>query len=105
MSMPHSAIPSTGRAVASRASCRPGSLKQAITKAAASSRARIRRAIGCTTCSTWAWVSMPGGPSASVTHSIDGPPAMRKGATARSIALVTASLELGLITTIGALIG
>ena len=75
-----------------------------MTKAAASSRARTNRQIGCTTCSTCACVSIPGGPAASVTHSIIGPPAMRQGRSAASIASVTAWVEFGLITTIRSVI-
>ena len=54
--------------------------------------------IGPTTCSTWAWFSMPGGPSFKVTHSMAGPPGMRNGSIAVSMPLVTASVELGLMT-------
>ena len=54
--------------------------------------------IGATTCSTWAWFSMPGGPSFRVTHSMAGPPVMRSGSIAASMPLVTASVELGLMT-------
>ena len=54
--------------------------------------------IGPTTCSTCAWVSMPGGPSFRVTHSMAGPPAMRSGSMARSMPSVTAWVELGLMT-------
>jgi hypothetical protein len=61
---------------------------------------RTSRQIGRTTCSTWACLSTPGGPSASVTHSIAGPPAMRQGCSAASIAAVTAPVQFGLITTI-----
>src|SRR4051794_39608160 len=42
---------------------------------------------------------MPGGPSASVRHVIDGPPEMRNGATASSIPAVTLWVEFGLMTT------
>src|SRR5712692_1603628 len=97
--MPHSAMPSTGLRVASRALCRPGSLKQATTKAAASlSRARMVRQSGAMTLSASLWLSIPGGPSARVTHSIAGPPGMRSGASPSSIAAVTATVELGLMT-------
>ena len=54
--------------------------------------------IGATTCSTWAWFSMPGGPSFRVTHSMAGPPFMRSGSMAASMPRVTASVELGLMT-------
>src|SRR5260221_14016706 len=98
--MPHSAIPSTGLRVASRAVWRPGSLKQATTKAAASlSRARMARQSGAMTPSASLWLSMPGGPSAKVRHSIAGPPGRRSGASPSSIAAVTATVELGLMTT------
>jgi len=54
----------------SRAACSPGSLKQAMTKAEQSlSRWRTMALTGATTLSTWACVSMPGGPSFRVTHS------------------------------------
>src|SRR5688572_22364623 len=43
-------------------------------------------------------VSTPGGPSASVTHSIAGPPSIRSGSHAAFIASVTACVELGLMT-------
>src|SRR5262245_39192030 len=103
--IPDSAMPSTGLAVVSRASASPGSLKQAITNAAQSlSRARIIRASGWTTASTCACVSIPGGPSASVAHSIAGPPARRSGSIAASIPRVTTSLELGLMTRMRSLI-
>ena len=42
----------------------------------------------------------PGGPSASVRHSIAGPPAIRQGCNAASMAAVTAPVQFGLITTI-----
>ena len=45
-----------------------------------------------------ACVSTPNGPSASVEQTISGPSAKRSGATAASIAAVTASFELGLTT-------
>src|SRR3984893_8840179 len=97
--MPHSAMPSTGLRVVSRALCRPGSLKQATTKAAASlSRARMVRQSGAMTLSASLWLSIPGGPSARVRHSIAGPPARRSGARPSSIAAVTAAVELGLMT-------
>src|SRR6185437_15971989 len=54
--------------------------------------------MGGTTLSTWAWVSMPGGPSFKVTHSMAGPPARRSGSMALSMPAVTASVELGLMT-------
>src|SRR5262249_28733106 len=53
---------------------------------------------GATTPSTCCCVSMPGGPSFSVTHSIAGPPGMRSGSTAWSMPRVTASVEFGLMT-------
>src|SRR5687767_5586935 len=43
---------------------------------------------------------MPGGPSLSVTQSMAGPPAMRSGSHASSMPRVTASVELGLMTSI-----
>src|SRR5215468_5177338 len=99
VSRPLSAMPNTGLRVASRAACRPGSEKQAMTKAAARlSCCSTRRQSGATTSSTWRWVSMPGGPSARARHSISGPPALRNDSTAVSIARVTASLLLGLMT-------
>src|SRR5687768_10587528 len=55
---------------------------------------------GATTPSTCCCVSMPGGPSFSVTQSIAGPPSMRSGAHASSMPRVTASVELGLMTSI-----
>jgi hypothetical protein len=51
-----------------------------------------------TTCSTCAWLSMPGGPSFKVMHSMTGPPLMRSGSIAASMPLVTASVEFGLMT-------
>jgi hypothetical protein len=94
-------MPSTGRRVVSRAECRPGSLKHAMTKAAArGSSSAISRSIGATTPSTSRWVWMPDGPSASVTHSMRGAPAMRSGSHARSMPRVTASVEFGLMTKI-----
>src|SRR5260370_12041865 len=96
--IPHSAMPSTGFAVASRAENRPGSLKQAMTKAAVSgSASRIARQSGAMTSSASVWLSTPGGPSLSVMQSIPGPPVIRNGAIASSIARVTASFEFGLI--------
>src|SRR4029077_617978 len=62
------------------------------------SRDRTVLLIGATTLSTCAWVSMPGGPSLRVTHSMVGPPAMRNGSMARSMPSVTACVELGLMT-------
>jgi len=55
---------------------------------------------GETTESTCCCVSIPGGPSFSVAHSICGPPGMRKGAHASSMPRVTASVEFGLMTRI-----
>src|SRR3954466_5695808 len=96
--MPHSAMPITGRSpAASRTACRPGSLKQASTKASALSRdTRLTR--GMTTLSASRCELMPGGPSASPTTLISGPPDIRSGATASSIAVVTDAEELGLMT-------
>jgi peptide/nickel transport system substrate-binding protein len=92
-------MPSTGFAVDSRAENRPGSLKQAITKAAASaSPSRITRQSGRITLSASLWLSTPGGPSLRVMQWRSGPPGMRSGAIASSIAQVTASVEFGLIT-------
>jgi hypothetical protein len=57
-------MPSTGFAVASRAENRPGSLKQAMTKAAFSGSASpIARQSGAITASASVWLSTPGGPS------------------------------------------
>ena len=99
--IPHAAMPSTGRRVARRASASPGSLKQAMTNAsAASSFDATNRAIGAATSRTWASVSIPGGPSARVTHSMSGPPPRRNGPTAASMPSVTASVEFGFRTTI-----
>src|SRR5882672_5980170 len=53
---------------------------------------------GATTPSTCCCVSMPGGPSLSVAHSITGPPGMRSGSSAWSMPRVSASVELGLMT-------
>ena len=70
-----------------------------MTKAAVSgSASRIARHSGAMTASASVWLSTPGGPSRSVTQSIPGPPVIRSGAIASSIARVTASVEFGLIT-------
>src|SRR5215471_765709 len=99
--IPHSAMPKTGFAVASRAENRPGSLKQAMTKAVArASLSRIRRQSGRITLSASVWLSTAGGPAQRVTQSIPGPPAKRKASIASSMPRVTASVELGLITRI-----
>jgi len=92
-------MPSTGFAVVSRAENRPGSLKQAMTKAAVcASASRISRQSGRMTRSASLWLSTAGDPSASVTQRISGPPGMRSGAIASSMPCVTASVELGLTT-------
>jgi hypothetical protein len=92
-------MPNTGFAVASRAENRPGSLKQAMTKAAVcASVSRISRQSGRITASASLWLSTAGGPSASVTQRISGPPAKRRDAMASSMPCVTASVELGLTT-------
>ena len=77
---------------------RPGSEKQAITKAEARLSLLLRPGgrAGLPTSSTWRWVSMPGGPSARVRHSISGPPALRSGSTAASMARVTAFAAVGI---------
>ena len=62
-----SAIPKVGRCVVARISVRPGSEKQAFTKAAVFlSSERTNRHKGSITASTSASVSIPGGPSAKV---------------------------------------
>ncbi len=95
--MPHSAIPMTGRPpAASRTACRPGSLKQAMTNASASSCATSDTR-GMTTLSESRWVAIPGGPSRRSVTSSTGPPVRRSGCSAASIAAVTAAEELGLM--------
>jgi hypothetical protein len=99
-------MPRTGFAVASRAANSPGSLKHAMTKAAVSGSASpIARQSGAMTASASLWLSTPGGPSRSVMQSIPGPPAIRNGAIASSIARVMASVEFGLITRMRSAIG
>jgi hypothetical protein len=72
-----------------------------MTKAAASrSRSRISRNSGMMTPSASPWLSIPGGPSGKVSAVIGGPPGRRSGSTAASMARVTASVELGLMTRI-----
>ncbi len=75
-----------------------------MTKAEATlSCAATARHSGSMTESASCWLSMPGGPSHSVWQTMSGPPLRRNGAIAASMAAVTASVELGLMTTIGPL--
>src|SRR5262245_19202656 len=97
-STPHSAMPNTGRAVPSRHTCRPGSLKQAMTKASEALSVSTSRRNGSTTLSTSTWFSIPNGPSASVEQTISGPLSNRIGCSASSSPRVTASFEFGLTT-------
>ena len=73
-----------------------------MTKASARSRSMVRQS-GATTSSTWRWVSMPGGPSASVMQSMTGPPSKRNPSRARAMSSVTVTLLLGLMTRMRAL--
>jgi hypothetical protein len=59
---------------------------------------QIAQQSGAMTASASLWLSTLAGPSRSVMQSISGPPGMRKGAIASSIARVTASVEFGLMT-------
>src|SRR5271168_3197585 len=102
VSTPHSLMPNTGRRVASRHTCRPGSLKHAITKASAALSCSTSRRSGSATCSTSFWLSMPNGPSESVTQRIEGPSARRSVPRAASSPVVTAGFEFGLMTRISA---
>ena len=97
--MPDSAIPNTGFEAVRRMSVRPGSEKQASTKAAVRPLSRsTRRQSGATTSSTCRSVSILGGPSARVAHSIFGPSSERSASSARSMPSVTVWLLLGLMT-------
>ena len=60
--------------------------------------------MGSTTLSASIWVSTPGGPLSIVTHSMAGPAGRRSGSTVSLMASVTAWVEFGLMTTIGACI-
>jgi hypothetical protein len=53
---------------------------------------------GIATLSTSAWLSIPYGPSASVSQTISGPPSKPSGFKASSSPCVTRWLELGLMT-------